>query len=424
MARAVSLTLLTVLIVFLGITFFQVIAPFLLPLFLAGVTAILCQPVFRYFIMRTKNRVRIAAGLTTAAVMLVLLVPLLVGTIIASLQLYTLAVDQLGDTNWMSAGSEIETKLIARVRPYLPPDADVDKIHNNGRELMKTLAGRSLGLAGTTLNKTLDVLGAMLSLLIGMIMFGIALYYFLADGPSLLAAGEGLIPVHIDYQRQLRQRFEEVVRAVVLATFCAAIAQGLSTSVAIYFVGWRVDSDVLQHFFIISMIATLCSLIPLTGTWLIWIPVAIWCAANGYWGTAIALALFGSVVVGTMDNVIRTYVLQSDARLHPLLAFISVLGGLQLMGLGGVFIGPIVAACLHALVKIFNAELKELSKQKFGKLTLEPPDSQQATDQKSLPGEDRTAVEQPAANAKQPESSEATSSSSETPPEETSQEST
>ena len=83
--------------------------------------------------------------------------------------------------------------------------------------------------------------------------------------------------------------------------------------------------------------------------------------------------MFGSVVVGTMDNVIRTYILQSDARLHPLLAFISVLGGLQMMGLWGVFIGPIVASCLHALVKIFNTELKEFSNEKFSPVTQPAP---------------------------------------------------
>ena len=66
--------------------------------------------------------------------------------------------------------------------------------------------------------------------------------------------------------------------------------------------------------------------------------------------------------MGTMDNIIRTYVLQSDAKLHPLLAFVSVLGGLQVWG---VFIGPIVASCLHALIQIFNTELKAFSQEKF-----------------------------------------------------------
>ena len=69
MVRLVSLSVLLALIIFLGITFFHVIAPFLLPLFLAGVVTILFQPVFRYFLSRTNQRVRVAAGLTTATVM-------------------------------------------------------------------------------------------------------------------------------------------------------------------------------------------------------------------------------------------------------------------------------------------------------------------------------------------------------------------
>jgi hypothetical protein len=78
------------------------------------------------------------------------------------------------------------------------------------------------------------------------------------------------------------------------------------------------------------------------------------------------LAIFGVVVIGMMDNFIRTIILKNDAKLHPLLAFVSVLGGLQALGLWGVFIGPTVAACLYALIKIFNVELKSLSEIQFG----------------------------------------------------------
>lgn len=373
MARLVSLTILTVLIVFLGITFFHVIAPFLLPLFLAGVTAILCQPLFRYYVDRTGNRARLAAGLTTASVLFILLTPLLVGTILASLQLYELALDTLGGTDLKTAGTTLQSELIDRIRPLLPQDVETEQIRQNVQRLLQSLAERSFGLAGTTLNRTLSLLAGLVSLLVGLFMFVIALYYFLADGPALLSATEGLIPVHLGYQRELRSRFEEVVRAVVMATFLSAIAQGLATALALYAVGWYVDSELLRHFFIISVVAMLAALIPVSGSWLVWGPCAIWCLLNGYWATAILLTLFGAAVIGTMDNLIRTYVLQSDARLHPLLAFISVLGGLQVLGLWGVFIGPIVASCLHALVKIFNVELKELSKEKFALLTTEKP---------------------------------------------------
>ena len=65
-----------------------------------------------------------------------------------------------------------------------------------------------------------------------------------------------------------------------------------------------------------------------------------------------------------LDNVVKMYVLQNNADLHPLLAFISVVGALQVLGLWGIFIGPIVASCLFALVQIFNLELKGLANER------------------------------------------------------------
>jgi hypothetical protein len=59
-------------------------------------------------------------------------------------------------------------------------------------------------------------------------------------------------------------------------------------------------------------------------------------------------------------------VLHSNVKLHPLLAFVSVLGGIQVMGLWGIFIGPIVASCLHALIKIFNTEIVAFSEERQG----------------------------------------------------------
>lgn len=258
------------------------------------------------------------------------------------------------------AQSLSEEEIVERQRRQV--DQLQAELERSLKQVLLSIAQRTFGAAGVAApGAAANILGILTSGIIGSLMFVIALYYFLADGPALLAASERLVPVHVDYQRQLRTRFELVVRAVVLATFLAALIQGLLTALAVSFAGFGL-------FFVFLFVAALVSLIPLAGTWLVWGPCAIWLAHEGHWGAAILLALFGAIVIGTMDNVIRTYVLQSDAKLHTLLAFVSVLGGVQVMGLWGVFIGPIVASCLHALVQIFNSELKEFSKAKFGTL--------------------------------------------------------
>ncbi len=438
MARIVSLIVLTALILFLSVTFYRVVAPFLLPLFLAGIVAALCQPLFRFFVRKTRNRVRVSAGLTTAAILLVLLIPAAIGTFIAATQLVSLTGRTVANAEWRAEARTMLDEIVAanahRLAPFvseseLPNLTDkeqrkkavaelTDKVAANLNQSLTALAQKTIGSAGAAAGVAVDVLGTAAGLILSTLIFIVALYYFLADGPALLAATESLVPLHADYQRQLLKRFEQVVRAVILSTFLAALAQGFLTAGAMWVAGAWADSyntsaeksaptvaasaeqsataaqkvsekreipvALFKHFFIILMISTLGSLIPLVGTWIIWGPASLWLAAHGAWGPAIFLFIFGAGVVGTMDNVIRTWVLQSDAQLHPLLAFVSVLGGLQVLGLWGVFVGPVVASCLYALVKIFNLEIHELSKEKFSQALL-PGETAPAPNEKSNP---------------------------------------
>ncbi len=443
MVRIVSLSVLLTLIVILGLTFFQVLAPFILPLFLAGVFTILSQPLFRYFIDRTNHRVRLAAGLTTGTIMASIMIPVTIATVLASLQLFVVAT-RLTDRDWTKtfrdktdaplqvvsdflnarlsesrfddgepdeidpdgetldgeapavdseempvedpADRQVEAEVPIEIRDAPLPsedgadaeailEGDLDevrftplKIRKQVGERLRTslehLAGRSLG--GETFDFLSSSIAAVVSAIVSFLVFVIALYYFLADGTTLLDATEKLIPVHAEYQRHMLDQFATVVRSVVMATFFAGLVQGIATVAAL----WVFKFD---HLLVLLALSVLSSLVPLMGTWLVWGPCSLWLLWNGHWIQALLLALYGAIFVGMLDNVVRTYILNSNTKLHPLLAFISVLGGLQTMGLWGMFIGPIVASCLHALVKIFNHELAALSHEKFADVMQAPP---------------------------------------------------
>ena len=117
LARLVSLSILTIVMVFLGVTFFQVIAPFLLPLFLAGIVAVTCQPVFRYFLKITKQRPRVSAGLTTLTVLATILIPLLFGTFTASVQMYALRAMPWGAMNGGAPSRRFATNCRSTIWP-------------------------------------------------------------------------------------------------------------------------------------------------------------------------------------------------------------------------------------------------------------------------------------------------------------------
>lgn len=409
MARLVSLAILTGLIVFLGITFYQIVAPFLLPLFLAAITAVWCQPLHGYFLRKFRGRERVAAAATMTSVCLLLFVPLTLAIVSAAWQLKDLAVigrakvsatvekfqhaDQSSNDELKAQVRKLATKTLDYVQPLPGESATAaerevaeaerrrlldefeqgltDAVQDAGPPLQE-LAMKSLGIAASggwgLTTKTFGLLGAAIGLMIGLTMFLIAFYYFLCDGSSLLDATQKLIPVQIDYQKQLIHEFNRVMQSIVSATMLSSIAQGVATSLVLYFLGFH-------NFFLLFVVATFASLIPIAGTWMVWGPCAIWLWVDGSHGQAIFLAVFGIAVIGTMDNVIKAYVLQNETDLHPLLAFVSVFGGMQVMGLWGIFVGPVVACCLHALVKIFNTELGEFSKERFAKTTSSPTES-------------------------------------------------
>ncbi|HVW01290.1 MAG TPA: AI-2E family transporter [Planctomycetaceae bacterium] len=362
MPRLVSLAVLAVLIVCLGLAFVHVIAPFLLPMFLAAMLAIICQPAYKYFLSHTGNRPPLAAGLTTLSVMSAIILPILVITILGALQLYAWAVQTIdsqqfaGEIERMRAELQID-KVVERIQPLLGEHVDAEEIEAQIRANIKSvsvaIAERTWGVASSAFG----LVGTILYVIGAFAIMLISLYFFLADGPAFLAATEELVPLRADYQERLFVRFVKVVRAVVISTFAAAVTQGVATGLALMVCGF-------PRFILLTIIATLTALIPLAGTWLVWGPCALWLAWHGHYWTAGLLAAWGIIVVGTLDNVVRAWLLHSDVRLHPLLAFISVLGGLQWLGLWGVFIGPIVASCLHALVEIFNTELKLLAEEK------------------------------------------------------------
>lgn len=379
-ARYVSLAILILLMLILGVTFFRVMAPFLLPLFLAAVVALIAYPIYNYFLSRTGNRAALSAGLATTSIVAAVVVPMFISITMGGLQLFVIAEDALNDQSVQHfiqqvKKGEIYRNISAWGERFFPLFTEhelatlTEEEQQKHREEILEQRAESLRvsvqkgmrqLAAATFSAgaaftTVDIAAKLGWTLMALVTFVMALYYFFSEGPKLIDYVIEMIPVDVNHQRVLFEEFGKAIRAVVTATFLAALAQGLATSVALWFLGFG-------HFFLFTIVCTLSALIPLAGTWLVWMPCAGYLIYQGDVGWAIALAVYGFGFVGMLDNIIRAYVLHSDAELHPLLAFVSVLGGLQVMGLWGVFIAPVVACCLYAMIRIFNEELCELAR--------------------------------------------------------------
>ncbi|HBJ33612.1 MAG TPA: permease [Planctomycetaceae bacterium] len=179
----------------------------------------------------------------------------------------------------------------------------------------------------------------------------ITLYFFFADGPSMIRTLMRLSPLDDEYEERLLRQFDSTSRAVVLATVLSALAQGVLATGAFWILG-------MPSLVLLFLATTFMAFIPFLGPAAVWAPVAIYLGVfEGRWPEAIGLTIFGVTVVAMVDNAVRMFVLQGNSQLHPLLALLSVLGGLQVFGPVGILVGPMVVVFLQTLLEILNHEL-------------------------------------------------------------------
>lgn len=96
------------------------------------------------------------------------------------------------------------------------------------------------------------------------------------------------------------------------------------------------------------------SMIPIAGAFVVWGPAALFLLFTGHWLKALLLALWGGVVIGTADNILRPRFVGQKTRLHELVVLFAVLGGLRVFGMLGVVVGPVVVAITLALIDVWR----------------------------------------------------------------------
>ena len=186
----------------------------------------------------------------------------------------------------------------------------------------------------------------------GLFVLIISLYYFLADGPSMVTAIMRLSPLDDRYERRMLNEFDTVSRAMVVATFLAAIVQGLLAGVGHFFAG-------LEAVVLLTVLSMILALVPFVGAASVWGACSIWLLIYEERTLAAALlAIYGLCIISTADNVIKPIVLHGRSKIHPLLALLSVLGGVGALGPIGIFVGPMVVAFLQALLEMLRSELE------------------------------------------------------------------
>lgn len=182
---------------------------------------------------------------------------------------------------------------------------------------------------------------------IGLCLVFYMLFFFLRDRRLILKSIVVFSPLTVLEMRKLFRRVGDAVHATIYGTFAVAAVQGFLGGLMF----WWLDLPAPQLW---GLIMGLLAIIPMLGAFVVWLPAAIFLMLEGNWSSAIILALWGMLVVGTVDNLLRPILLGNRLKLHTVLIFLSVVGGLLFYGPAGLILGPVTLVITITLLEIWS----------------------------------------------------------------------
>jgi predicted PurR-regulated permease PerM len=321
-------------IVLLGYLAYQIFEPFLSPLAWAAIIVVLTYPLYERLARRwTPGR---AALLSTVSVTLLLIVPMLfvlsafVKQAVVAVRSVQLGVE-LGHYSWVN---HLWERIQNRFPGLIPSDLG-SAIQNYAEQAAGFAAARAGAILRNSVRFLLDMTFTIL-----------AMFYFYRDGRAIVNRIRNGLPFEDAQRTRVVADTHSLIFATVFSSLAAAGMHGIIGALIFSLTGIQspIFWGVLMGFF---------SFIPLIGTALIWVPLALSLFLGGHVVAGIVLSAVCSLLIGIMDNVMRPMIISGRAEMNTLLVFIGVLGGIEVFGLLGVVLGPIIVAIAATLLDVY-----------------------------------------------------------------------
>jgi predicted PurR-regulated permease PerM len=229
---------------------------------------------------------------------------------------------------------------------HLP--ADTEPIAVVLDSVQKLVAGAGNRLAGSLPS----LVGSVVGLGIDLLVYAFAVITLYVEGPALLRTAMQVSPLRDAYERRLFEVFREFATNMLFGSLATAAVQGFVAGVGYAIAG-------ISSLVLVTLLTAMSSFVPIVGTGIGWVPMAIYVGATQGWGWGVFLALWNGGLTGTIDNVVRPLFIRGRSQIHPLAILLAVLGGLAWLGLAGALVGPVLVAVLAAMLTIWREDFAD-----------------------------------------------------------------
>jgi len=217
-----------------------------------------------------------------------------------------------------------------------------------GTDLRSVLVENLAQLGSALVEQLTQVAKNVLVALMELSIILLCTFYFFRDGKSMVDSLRVVLPLDEPHQQLVVHRFGEVVRGAVLGNTLVAALEGIVGGLAFWFAGIPVP-------LLWGAVMGILAYLPLVGAGIVWLPVALYSFIQGDVAAGVILCVSG-VIIAVLDYVVRTIVVGEAAKLHTMLTFFAVLGGIQFFGLVGIVAGPLVVAVSFALLDSYRTQ--------------------------------------------------------------------
>jgi predicted PurR-regulated permease PerM len=326
------------LVILAGIGTFFIMKPFLVSIFLAFILATMFSKSNKKLQKKLGNRKSLSSLLMCLWVMIILVIPFIVVILMT-----------ISETN----------QLIKNFQDQ-PISINLDTVKNS--TLVQTLNIENLIVSNQSWEKIIEntkgissyffmtvkaIYNSASSFIFILVVCFFGLYYFFKDGEAILKKLMDLSPLPTNQEKEIFEKFNQMTVATIKGTLIIALIQGLLIGVVFWIAG--VQAPTLW-----GLLTAIISIIPLLGSVLVWLPVGMVLLFLGSYWQAILVLVAGAVVVSSVDNLLRPKLIEGETSLHPLLVFLSTLGGIAVFGPLGFVIGPVVIVLLIAFLEIYR----------------------------------------------------------------------
>jgi len=326
----------------------RLLMPFISVLILAAVVTGIFKPI--YLILRRNARPGFASFATCCLIFIVLFIPIVFFVTTLASEAYGLY--QMGRNAVISE----------QVKSLLAGSQVLDKTN-------QLLTGFDYQITGDELNRALSEMGKVVGLflyeqaqsiasnilnfLVYFFFMLLIIFYLLIDGERLIIFIIDLSPLPDDQDEKLILKFKDMAGAVLIGNGLCGLIQGVIGGTVFYLFD-------LNSPFLWGVIMGLLAFLPILGIGLVFIPTAIYLFLKGNVGGGVFFIVFYVILSGGIEYLFKPKIVGHRVKMHTLLVFLSIMGGLKLFGILGIIYGPLIITAFLTLTDIYHANYQKL----------------------------------------------------------------